>query len=589
MVAERVHDLQSFQVIYHAYRHRFTKTEVLYASIRGGNLHAFMTLYKVSVPFTHAKVFVEAFLCPNLELLKYIVDNIPFKPASSATELGITVANKDITPAHLQGYMYLLAKDGVVASLFSQHHVMRLCNVKLFQETYGRVTVENRQVIIESISTMFADNLLVFYEEKSTPKQANLEFIEFLEHVLKACAMSDEQEMEKITAIRTRVKTLTSTLTPAKETALAMLGYVDWIDRVHSRGVDKSAFEFIIQWNDLELTSYLLEVYGFASICSTGSLAQVKLANSLPGNCDEPSLRDMFGPSMNNKNVQVLKYLYDLNIYTPCSEYRLLNEDNLETIKFLMESQPYTQMHISKSFLCQQGSVEALRYLATTDIKWIDDDVEPTEDGEFGGPHTMDCKSLEMMQYLVDTNHDFDHVVVRLTSANDLPMIELYHRHLLSIISHDDNKVQRFHRDAQLMMHTACVMGLLPAFKYLHPLSPDNMTAYFNDQGMTPFIDLAFASGHMDIVQFILANRKERFQGTSWTTAGESGNIDTFEYVRSHSDTNLYLAALEGANRNGNLSLVKYITTKYPEVAIDNFLFRTLNVSNPIVLVVSKF
>eukprot|EP01133_Synstelium_polycarpum_P009271 gene9271-10874_t len=548
MIVKSVHDPHTFDLIYQTFMPRFTDGALVITAIRGGNLHAFKRLYAaVKKPVAMDRIFGEAFLSPNHDIVMYVADNIPMPPAAK----GYTVDSNAITLAHLERYMYVRHKVPV-NRLFEDYHEVRLCSKELFDATYLPVTDESRPRIIETITKMFVDNILVIYVhgQERPPSLAKLEFVDYLEHVLKACAI-DEKEVAVINAVRIRAIMLTSTMTPVKETYLVMLGYINWMDKRHLRGTTHSAFQFMIEWNDLDLTPYLHEKFGFAGICATGSLAQVEAAHRLPLTANDVS------PTMASKDIQVLRFLHQHNLAI-CSQNRLMKEDNVEIIKFIVETQT-KPMRISRRFLFLKERIDALKYLATKE--WVDvdaeDDAQLVEDGmDDEEPLDVTCKSLEMMQYLIDSNHNFDRVRVVARQQSDLPMIQLYHRHLISI-----SELVSVQVSCRVMIEDACTLGLLSIVQHIHSIMPEKME---NGTRRFTFIDMALSAGHMDIVRFILANRSERFQLWSWKTAAATDDLELLKYVHANSDKHYYCEALESANKYGRLHMVKYITSNYP-------------------------
>eukprot|EP01133_Synstelium_polycarpum_P016991 gene16991-20220_t len=418
-------------------------------------------------------------------------------------------------------YRYLKANVPTYVTLFQERHVIRLCNLELFDERYsGLMTKRNRTDIRESINAMYADCINVSHGQE---RPSRLEFIGLLERALIACAM-DAEEVDRIMTVRTRVRSLTSTLTPVKETYLAMLGFLEFMDTRDLRGVNVSSFEFIIEWRDLELNQYITRIFGFSRICTIGTLDQVVAAHHQTGG-------DLY-LSMDNDDIQVLRYIHDNLGSVACKDTRLLEEDNPEVIRFIMETYQ-TPMRISKRFLFQKERIDVLKYLAITTHQWIDadalEDEQPVEDGvDDMEPIDVYCRSLEMMQYLVETRHNFNRVRVEFTQESDLPMIELYHRHLVRI--HQEDMVKD---SAKSMMPYACSIGLPLMVKYIHSVHPEKIV---NGAGRFTFIDMALAAGHMDIVSFILANRSEKFQHWSWRTAAAANDIELYEYVRANTD-----------------------------------------------------
>eukprot|EP01133_Synstelium_polycarpum_P017725 gene17725-21135_t len=325
------------------------------AAVCGGNLHALKTLHSdpaaAKALINIGKVYVDAFIGPNSEILEYLVDNIPF--SQSAEFEVIKVDNAHIKPAHLERYILLKTKV-------------------IFRQTI---------------------------HDPSKYQDVNLEFFE---HVIKACAMGSAREVERITAVRPRVKSLTSTLTPLKETYLTMFEYLAWVDG------SMAQFEFMIEWRDLELSSYLANKFGFATICSIGNLAQVQEAHRVLGSYEG----ERFRGSMESKDLDVLRYLHDNDLAT-CDQCRLLNEDNLEIIKFIMETQ-HKHMQISKQFLFSREAIDALQYLSNKE--YIDVDAMD----EFIDLFDITCRSLKMMQYLVGINYNFNYRLLDESSSGFL-------------------------------------------------------------------------------------------------------------------------------------------------------------------------
>eukprot|EP01133_Synstelium_polycarpum_P016988 gene16988-20217_t len=549
MITISLHDAQSFDIIYNAYRYRFARNDVLNA-IQGGNMHAFKTLME-----HHSQIDNYPYI------FGYVVDHTPLWQPS---EKGL-YDNTFITPAHLERYMYIKSNAPAVLDIFKEHHILRLFNIELFDETFHvKTVIEERRIISILIDLL---NGGVFHKYLASCSRSDFESLrlgDYLEHVLLACTMGDESVASSIKSVMTNIRSLS--LTPEKETYIALLGFIDWIDTFRGRKhLGRSKFEFMIEWRDLNLNPFLLKTLGFKRICAHGTLAQVEAAHH--------QLQEEMGGYNDNgrlesKDIGVTKYIYEHGLSVV--EYpSLVEETDMEIIKYVVTSPLTTRAILSKRFLFKHDMVDVIKLLATRD--WLDEDNSNNDEDEYQPFAT--CRSIEMMQCLIETNHSFGFIRVKVRKESDLQMVKLYHGHMARLC--DNVTIQNYmalilQNSMESIMVQSCHHGLLSIVEYIHSIHPDKYS-----RSGDIFIDKALEGGHMDVVKFIIANRKDRFNRHSWRVAAAADDIDLLRYVQANSEDDYFDDSLEVANRYGRLGIIKYITSNHH--VSDDIIIRMLD------------
>eukprot|EP01133_Synstelium_polycarpum_P013431 gene13431-15829_t len=377
MVANQVQDLDMFMVIYNAYRHRFVAGGVITAAIHGCNLKVVKVLMgqrQPIIPIRALEAITVAFRCADMDMLQFIIGNVDLTELDNPLSTDYPIGQSDIKPCSLAAYRYL--GDTLSATRFATVfgddplHVVGLQSIELFDEAIGGKVISEKTS--EALISQVAHTFMHKCHHRDAAKPVRYGFIKFFEHVLLACT-KDQEDIDRIKEIRTKVAGLTSTMTPEKETTLMMLGYVmdykisGWLYR--TRPYD---FAYMVEWRDMELTQHMLNAFGFDAICQRGTLAQVQEANRLFGMFDRAST-----DAMDNKDIEVLKYL-QANRTEGCRTNRLENESNLEVVKFLMESMPPHSLVVSINTLISRGQMDILRYLKDKPYLDVDNDTDGT-------------------------------------------------------------------------------------------------------------------------------------------------------------------------------------------------------------------
>eukprot|EP01133_Synstelium_polycarpum_P016989 gene16989-20218_t len=567
-IAKCPKDAESFDLLYQLYGYRFTLIEdTLSAPVRWGNLHAFKRIHRDTTESTINKlanqIIVMAFTCPNADLFKYVVDNIPVP-----SNYQHTVYSGAIKPGDADKYQYIKSRRPDYHRFFAnKHHIIGLCDTELFDETYPIMTDEDRRGIMYNINDIF-DGLLILHDPYFTPTapalEANLQFIGFVEYVLKACAKDDE-EVAKISSVRPRIRSLSTHLTPEKETYLTLLGFFKWItpryhapDQMMGSNLNLSrSFGFIIKWNDPDLTGYLLDMLGLSPICNYGTLEQVKAAHSILGSLP----RDMIFRNEDEPhhyrheidNVDVLWHLCRHGLVKKVDDYRLISESNLGVLYF-MEAHQHIPMYISKHFLVRNDCIDVLRMLANTTIKWIDYDSEHPEHFD---DYQCRIKSIDMVRYLIEINHSFEWMFVSVTCQDDLPMIQLYINHMKSLSRND------IHELIGEIYYQACKSGLLNIVRHLYTTYPGTLDI---SPKKVSTVDDALSDGHMEVVDFLLRNGSQ-CSLISLQNATFANDIGLFQSVRANSPVlhpNDVVNHLLHASKYGRLEIIKHIICTYP-------------------------
>eukprot|EP01133_Synstelium_polycarpum_P011521 gene11521-13443_t len=555
-IANQIVDPLSFQMIFSGYSHLFNAASLMTA-VTGGNIVAVETIHrhlvKCDVAIPVVRLLTEAFMCSHMTVIKYIVMNMDlsslvafcteevdqrpptFYAQHSLEDTGM-VSRSLLRKRHLDGYLYL--RDRLTGAqldvIFGKDPliVVYLQSIALFDETFPKVDTEFIGPINVCINELIKRRIQIYNQETkiASKQKQDLAFLDFVEHVLKACA--NAKAVYKFTKKRTMVRSLTSNLTAEKEILLTLL---DFIDEAQSKYI------CIIQWNDLDLTSYLLKTFGFDSICIHGTLEQVQAAYQLLG----PPQDQMPCDGWKTSNLEILKFLHANGIGT-CDANRLHHETNMEIVKFLVETHPIGWLTYYHSEMLASNQVAIIRYLRSQGDRCVNND----DENEVYG-YSVYVESLEMLEYLFEIGYDNNRILLNITDTNDLAILQLY-------INRLGANHPTFIKLLPQLLESACHMSLLKHVEYLISVAPFS-------QIDSSHLDTAFAYGHMDIVHLLLAKRIERFSEKSWTIAAKSGSIELFEFVKDNAESDLIFDSLEYAIRYGRLDLARHITAKYPE------------------------
>eukprot|EP01133_Synstelium_polycarpum_P013433 gene13433-15831_t len=537
------------------------------AAVTGGNLTAVTMLHRQGMvsPFPALQAIGEAFMCGHMDVVRYIVENVDldsnntFLPALPMNYLPQTRTNELVTltlkPRHASGYIYLCGalSSAKFQRIFGNHpfQVMSTCSIPLFNEMLAKVgrgatvlqTVKVKMVeIFEAKAHKYLR--LVDRHDDHNDIPGDLLFIDYLDHVLRACA-SDGKNLRAIKDLRLEASTLTAGLTPGKATVISLLLYFNKGPFDTSAGLTNVNFQGIASWSeDLQLAPFLLETFGINTMCSEGaSLPMVQAGLALLNDFSSWTTE-----AFQSNNIEVLRYLHDRYPDFKCSTDRLIDETNLEIIKFFIETQPKGSLEVSLSSYVRGGDIEILRYLQQGGVKFRN--IDHQDDDYYNSLYHV---TIEVIQYLVDQKYDLKKFSISIDRESDLPMVQLYIKHL-------DANDSSFIDNVKAIMHDACTSGLLNIVQYIHSLLP---TTDFGEE----MLDYAFGARQDHIVEFILANRSERYGKLSWTTAGSVGSIELFEHVRTNSgQCAFYPKVLESANINGRLDLIKHIVELHPNL-----------------------
>eukprot|EP01133_Synstelium_polycarpum_P020521 gene20521-24632_t len=560
MIANQILDPLSFSMIFSAYSHLFTVTSLMTATT-GGNLVAVETIHRhlvkhqVAIPVT--RLVSEAFMCGHMQVLVYMVENMNVKlldpmKAHQDDEMILpsfygrqrdtgTVPLSRLRSRHLQGYTYLRSKltNTQLQAFFGKDplYVLYLQSIPLFTEKFGK-SLKDCAKVTDIIDALVNDRLDLWTREPkmASKKKRDVQFLDFVEHVLKACAKTTK-EKDKITKKRNKARSLTSNLTPEKEVLLTLLEY--------SVDITPTEYTCIIGWNDLELTPYTLKSFGFDAICQHGSLEQVQAADQLLG----PNHTAATENAMDSSNIEVLRYLQANCPKTlECDQECIRHEDNIDVVRFHVETQQHGWMIYSLSEVLKNNRLAIARYLHAQGDRCFNLDIDSFS-------YSIPVESTEMMEFLISINIPHNSINFKIHKGSDLAALQLY----VNMSGADTKALSR-------LLENSCGLGLFKHVEYLLSVLPAKTPLH------TVHLDIAFAHKHMDIVHLLLAKRSERFLEQSWINAAISGDIGLFEFVRSNSAGDMTLEAVEAAYSNGNLSLAKHITTKYPT------LFKAANI-----------
>eukprot|EP01133_Synstelium_polycarpum_P010265 gene10265-11972_t len=561
MIANQIVDPLSFSLIFSSYIHLFS-VDSLISAVSGGNIVALDMIHKHlikrGIAFPLWSAIAEAFMCGHVHILKYIIENVDLTVHynDTGTHIGFycmgqgnaLIKYNRLKRRHLEGYLYL--RDKLTSNQFTTvfgrdlYHVVYMEDIALFDETFSKMDRKDIQEITTLITNITKTRTLLWLDRNKkkaeSKRRVDVGYLDFVEHVLKACIVNgDSKELATLSETRNRARSLTSDLTPEKEVLLTLLE----IAKAMSIAIDKSSYISMIEWNDLDLTPYLLKMFGFDLICCHGTLAQVEAAHQLLGPDD--NVTDKIWSS---ENVDVLRFIH-ANRTEPCPRSRLVGEYNLEIVKFLVESCPPRSLNYSLNYIMYSNNVGIIKYLLSHQDRWVNQDTEV--DG-----HSIQVSTLEMMQYLVDTNHDNDKIDIN-TQEYDIATIQLF---INKVGAESVYFIDLWPR----LMDTACRQGIVGHVEYLLSVAPTPTSTYY--QGYSP-LDKALTFGHMNIIHMLLAsNRGEIFyKSISWTNAGILGDIDLFEMILANSIKleNQINFSLVAANKHGRIALVKHITTNY--------------------------
>eukprot|EP01133_Synstelium_polycarpum_P013654 gene13654-16078_t len=539
VIANMVHDQLAFSTIYTAYRYIFTSPDAIVAAAVSGNINALQILhtqlYPVPIAFPVYEAIANALLGGHLDVLRYIVENVDLKPLYHPLEATRTrfASITDVTPQHLEACLYLHnnVPKTVLPQIFRDPlDVMGLVNIELFNELVIVADHYDRNGMLLRVCQIIERML-------AAPRAADSDLVTFVERVVRNCC----REWAIVLAVRPQARELSSTMTPLKETYLSLLGYICLIAPDIPEAVAlKRQFRFMIEWNDLELTEYFVEIFGFDAICARGSLAQVKAASQML-----VAGYHVSAAAMDSKDLEVLKYLHS-HRDEGCMTDRLLKERNMDIIKFIVESQPEATLVVSRSDLAKQERIDVIKYLNTK--RCVD----------IGAPVVYTCSRVDTLKHLIATlqgDELFTKVNLAVTKDADLPIVKMY----LGAVDHNSVHFNGF---VDKMMTMACKSGLIDIVECLHSHATE-------DSNRSPtYLDLALEGGHMALVRFILTSMSyERFKQSSWTRAGEEGDIELFDRVLATSTDTYFNQTIEAASIHGHLDLIRHITTKHAEHA----------------------
>ncbi|GAM20580.1 hypothetical protein SAMD00019534_037550, partial [Acytostelium subglobosum LB1] len=107
--------------------------------------------------------------------------------------------------------------------------------------------------------------------------------------------------------------------------------------------------------------------------------------------------------------------------------------------------------------------------------------------------------------------------------------------------------------DLSRVYQCACYYGFLDTVREIHRVHPDCF--YTSNKAL----DNAVIGLQDDVVDFILANRKEAFSVVSWTTCGQTGDLRLFNKIADRSKITFMFDLMHEAFINGNMELIRYI------------------------------
>eukprot|EP01133_Synstelium_polycarpum_P010266 gene10266-11974_t len=560
MIANQIVDPLSFSLIFSSYSHLFTLGSLM-SAVSGGNIVALDMIHKhlieCGITFSFWNAIAEAFMCGHVHILKYIVENVDLTVRHGDLlrqgfygmgQRRVLVQDNHLKRRHLEGYLYL--RDKLTSSQFAtvfgtdQYHVLYMEDIALFNETFpvlDRNEIREFQTILFNIIPKRSQLWLEGNKKKATSKRrVDVGYLDFVEHVHKSCIVNgDAKELATISEKRNRARSLTSNLTPEKEVLLTLLEFANDVCR------EAKQYLSIIRWSDLDLTEYILKIFGFDLICCHGTLAQVEAAHQLLG--PEDKVTDLIWSS---KNVDVLRFIH-ANRTEPCPRDRLVGEYNLEIVKFLVESCPPLSLSYSLQELMTSNNVGIIKYLHSQQDRCIITDQEALNDPGYG----VLVRTPEMMQYLVDINYDNNKIGID-TQDYNIATIQLF---INKVGINSDQLI----RSWTSIMQSACRYGDVGHVEYLLSVVPIGAIPINTEYSL---LDHTLPYGCMDTIYLLLAsNRGGGFlHASSWIHAGIAGDINLFELVRANS---IHLAhvnlSLTSANDHGCIDLVKHICTNY--------------------------
>ncbi len=197
------------------------------------------------------------------------------------------------------------------------------------------------------------------------------------------------------------------------------------------------------------------------------------------------------------KNIQFVKYFLDQQNYDDNTIYHGLRSacwnGDLEMVKYFMQYIPEDKRNnvFILDHVCEEGYFDILVYLI--EQKW-------KIDVEFAIKQTVMGGRLEMLKYLIAQYPDSKYSVVKLIETISYCGKDETLEYLLSF---EDSKLKKFIKSNKFskLLEVVCERGYLKVFKILFHLNEnvDLREAFSN----------ACQNGHLDIVQYIISNKKE--------------------------------------------------------------------------------